>query len=150
MPMADDRPNSADEYKPILPEGSPVGARIDVNDPRFKAAQTRAFEACLTQRQFTDLILCQSADARHRRRTQQLRRPRNESRRHPDIRLLAAVEFGGPVLIFEGHFPKLFGAAFIRSRTRIMSAETRQIGQIGQFSQGRHAALPLPFKAGAR
>ena len=49
-------PKSADEYKPALPKGLPEDIKIDVNDPRFKAAQKFAHEAGMSQDQFSALL----------------------------------------------------------------------------------------------
>ena len=45
-----------DDYKPVLPEGFPTGASVNVADARYKAAVSAAQDHGLTQAQFSELL----------------------------------------------------------------------------------------------
>lgn len=58
-------PKTAEEYAPTLPAALklPEGTTINVNDPRFKAAQKLAFESGMSQEKFTELLGIEAAGA---------------------------------------------------------------------------------------
>jgi hypothetical protein len=63
--MTDDTiPTSPEGYAAVLPDNPAfAGAKIDVNDPRFKAAREAAHASRLTRAEFTTLLGVEAARA---------------------------------------------------------------------------------------